>query len=63
MSIVRDNLMTQPHYSPYCGQMDKRCSMPRTKFNGRQFVCPECGWVSQFDAEFIAAYKKKWDIK
>lgn len=62
MSIVRNNLMNEKGYSPYCGAI-KRCSMPRTKFNGQQFVCPECRWVSQFDAEFIAAYKKKWDIK
>ena len=63
MSIVRDNLMNQPHYSPYCGTVSRRCSMGRTTFNGKQFVCHECGWVSGFDAEFIAAYKKKWDIK
>lgn len=45
MSIIRDNLMTQKGYSPYCGSIGKRCSMPRTTFTGTQFKCNECGWV------------------
>jgi hypothetical protein len=59
MSIVRDNLMTRPGYTPYCG--DEKCAlrMPRTRFNGSQFVCG-CGWQSQFDPEFIAKYKARW---
>ena len=60
MSIIRDNLMTQKGYSPYCGSIGKRCSMPRTTFTGTQFKCSECGWVSSFDEKFIAAYKTKW---
>lgn len=60
-SIVRHNLMTRQGYSPYCGGA---CSqMPRTKFNGQQFVCPECGWTSGFPKDFIDQYKNKWDIK
>lgn len=61
MSIVRENLMTRPGYSPYCGGMDNRhCTMPRTRWTGEQFKCPVCGWLSQFPAEFIAEYKAKW---
>ena len=56
-SIVRENLMNEPGYSPYCGAMCKW--MPRTRFNGKQFVCPDCGWVSSFPKEFIDEYKKK----
>jgi hypothetical protein len=70
MSIVRDNLMTRPGYSPYCGS--ELCKerqeyplrgqrWPRTKFNGEQFVCPKCNWVSEFPVEFIQEYKDKWN--
>lgn len=59
MSIVRDNLMTRQGYAPYCG--NSQCyQMPRTYFNGKQFVCPVCGWVSGFEPEFIQAYKEHW---
>lgn len=61
-SIVRDNLMTQEGYSPYCGNGSNcRYSMPRTFFNGKQFDC-KCGWVSSFPPEFIKEYKEKWGI-
>lgn len=61
MSLVRDNLMCQEGYSPYCGS--ETCKvMPRTKFNGEQFKCPCCTWVSQFDEAFITEYKAKWNI-
>ena len=60
MSIIRDNLMTQQNYSPYCGNAGARCSMPRTVFNGKQFKCKECGWTSSFDERFIDEYKRKW---
>ena len=70
MSIIRDNLMTQPNYTPYCGN-DKSildnpspigCDNPRTFFNGKQFQCPQCTWVSSFDEEFITKYKTKWKL-
>jgi len=60
MSLIRDNLMTQKDYTPYCGNIGRSCSMPRTTFTGKQFRCSECGWVSRFDGEFIAQYKLKW---
>lgn len=57
MSIIRENLMTQPGYTPYCGAMgDCEYRMPRTSFDGEQFVC-RCGWRSGFDAKFIEQYK------
>ena len=59
MSTVRDNLMSRQGYTPYCGNIECRRGMPRTRFNGQQFVCG-CGWCSSFEAEFIAAYKAKW---
>jgi hypothetical protein len=59
MSIVRENLMTRPGYTPYCGS--DRCSfrMPRTAFDGSQFKC-QCGWRSGFEAEFIEQYVRRW---
>jgi len=64
-SIVRENLMTREGYSPYCGNQLPRgveggCSNPRTVFNGKQFTCPNCNWVSKFDDDFINKYKEKW---
>ncbi|HET8885567.1 MAG TPA: hypothetical protein VFM70_04350 [Salinimicrobium sp.] len=70
MSIVRDNLMKEAGYSPYCGA--ELCKprytyplkgerWPRTKFDGEQFTCPKCGWQSEFDKEFIEGYKNKWN--
>jgi hypothetical protein len=62
MSIVRDNLMNDPCYSPYCG--NEKCSMmPRTFWYGAQFKCVWCGWLSSFPDDFIAEYKAKWGIK
>lgn len=57
MSVVRDNLMSQERYSPYCSACD---DMPRTFFNGSQFECPDCKWVSDFDDKFISEFKSKW---
>ena len=64
MSTVRENLLNQKGYTPYCGGASyKICRMPRTKFNGQQFECPECDWVSQFPEEFIKEYAEKWGIE
>lgn len=62
MSIVRENLMNEKGYSPYCGDFWCRFHMPRTSFDGEQFKCM-CGWRSTFEPEFIAEYKRKWGIK
>ncbi|GJH04993.1 hypothetical protein [Paraburkholderia terrae] len=61
MSTVRDNLMSRPGYSPYCGNMQCK-TMPRTTWNGAQFRCFECGWASGFPAEFITEYKTRWGL-
>ncbi len=61
MSIVRENLMSRPGYSPYCG--GEKCStMPRTNWNGKQFRCGLCGWESAFPADFLAEYRAKWNL-
>jgi hypothetical protein len=65
MSQVRENLMSRAGYSPYCGggiSGDTSCSMPRTSWNGQQFRCGQCGWVSAFPADFIAEYRAKWNL-
>lgn len=59
MSLIRDNLMNERGYSPYCGADRCPATWPRTRFDGSQFKCV-CGWRSGFDAEFIAEYKAKW---
>ena len=61
LTIVRENLMTREGYSPYCGNVHCRWS-PRTLWNGDkgQFVCPDCGWTSQFPSDFIQRYRAKW---
>lgn len=61
MSIVRQNLMEIQGYTPYCGGCTWT-EWPRTKFNGTQFECPCCDWVSSFDDAFIAKYKEKWNL-
>jgi hypothetical protein len=55
MSIVRQNLLKRPGYTPYCGA--DRCphGWPRTKFNGEQFAC-SCKWQSRYEPEFIDQY-------
>ena len=66
-NVVRENLMNEKAYSPYCG--DEECKprttssperWPRTKFNGKQFYCPKCGWVSNFPEDFIQRYIVRW---
>ena len=58
--IVRKNLLTRKGYTPYCGNMNCK-RMPRTKFDGEQFVCDSCGWRSEFPADFITEYKENKD--
>ena len=67
-TIVRENLMTEQGYRPYCGNNVSRnmidgCDNPRTRFNGEQFVCIKCGWTSNFPSDFMQRYKQKWNIK
>ena len=67
-TIVRENLMTEQNYTPYCGNMmpfghSHHCSNPRTKwyYDLEQFKCPECNWQSEFPDDFIKRYKEKWN--
>lgn len=62
VTIVRQNLMEQPGYTPYCGADTCKEHWPRTTFNGQQFKC-KCGWQSFFPEDFIERYKIKWNIK
>ena len=61
MSIIRENLMEHAGYTPYCGNMVCPVNMPRTHFIRGQFEC-RCGWRSNFEKEFIEAYKAKWKL-
>jgi len=70
ISIVRENLMTQVHYSPYCGNQISRsakggCDNPRTHWDKdkNQFVCPRCKYTTEFPIDFIIRYKKRWGIE
>lgn len=68
-SIVRNNLMNEPGYSPYCGSVFPEhpnyhtCSAPRMSWDKglSQFKCPCCGWVTELPADFIERYKAKWN--
>lgn len=68
-TIVRENLMTQQNYSPYCGNNKSfrsigGCYNPRVKWvpELNQFKCPNCGWVSEFPEDFIKRYKARWSL-
>ncbi len=62
-TIVRENLMNDKSYTGYCGShMNSSCSWPRTKWDGEQFVCPECGWRSKYPDDFIKRYKEKHNL-
>lgn len=54
--IVRNRLLTQPGYLPYCGADNCSLGWSRTSFDGEQFVCG-CGWKSSFEDDFIKEYK------
>lgn len=62
LSIVRENLMTEPNYTGYCGNMKCRV-MSRTKWISdlNQFKCSFCGWISKYPEDFIKRYKEKWN--
>ena len=52
MSIVRENLLTEKGYRPYCGDWNCKAGMPRAVFKNDQFEC-RCGWRSEFEPDFI----------
>lgn len=61
MSIVRDNMLTELNYTPYCGSPRSfkpgGCKSPRMFFNGTQMECPHCGHTTSFEPAFIEKYK------
>lgn len=68
ISIVRDNLIRQEGYTPYCGNNISRfekggCNNPRMNWDGNQnqFVCPNCNYTTEFPKGFIERYKAKWN--
>lgn len=68
-SIVRDNLMKDVNYRPYCGNNTVYnklggCSNPKTYWDNKseQFRCPQCMWISEFPEDFIKRYKEKHNL-
>ncbi len=63
-TIVRENLMKDKNYRPYCGNWNN-CYNPRTEYRAvdGQFICPHCKWVSQFPKDFIDRYNAKHNLK
>lgn len=75
ISIVRQNLMTQRGYAPYCGNVNCSGMMPRTRFDGSQFNCP-CRYESALigcinrdiivrfhsEAEFVKGRQKRSEL-
>lgn len=59
LSFVSTKLLTEKGYAPYCGSDRCFCRAP---FNGNQWKCPRCGWQSEQPANFIAAYKERWNL-
>jgi len=67
-TIVRQNLMDDVNYRPYCGNTHPShsplgCNNPRAeRIPDLQFKCPNCGWTSSFPEEFITRYKLKHNL-
>ena len=63
-TTIRENLMNEQGYAPYCGAIHCSYGTIRTKFDKTQsqFVC-KCGWISSFPLTFIKRYINKWNIK
>jgi hypothetical protein len=63
-TTVRENLMNEKDYSPYCGSNKCRHKMHRAKWSDdkKQFTY-SCVWVSQFPDDFINTYIAKWKIE
>ena len=67
-TIVRQNLMDNVNYRPYCGNIHLSkyglCYNPRTQFRSidGQFICPNCKSISQFPDDFIKRYREKHNV-
>lgn len=51
MSVVRENLLKDKTYAPYCMSCNK---MPRMIWKGKQFQCPHCHCWTEFPEDFIS---------
>lgn len=60
ITFMQQKLMERKGYRPGCGVCRP---FQRTVFNGEQFECKYCGWVSGYDKDFIQIYKQKWGMK
>lgn len=60
LSIIRQNLLEDKTYRPYCGNKNCKYDMPRVEYNvkSNQFKC-KCGWKSSFPKNFLLIYKNK----
>ena len=65
-SIVRQNLMDNKNYRPYCMNQGARgkgdgCYNPRMEYRSvdGQFICPHCKTITEFPEDFIKRYKEK----
>lgn len=56
-TTVRCNILTRPNYTPYCGNYGECSELPRTSYDGEQFVCSNCGWRSKFHPDFLKLYR------
>ncbi len=62
-TIVRQNLIENKDYLPYCGNNLYKCTNPRTVKTGLLILkCPECGWESEFPEDFVKRYKEKHNL-
>ena len=62
LSPVQNNLLTRVGYAPYCGNV---CciALKRTVFNGDQFTCVSCDWVSNHSIAFLNKYCAKKGLR
>lgn len=61
-SLIRNNLMYQKDYAPYCGNAYPVCHNPRAHWDEEEksHKCTTCGWKPTFDQAFYQEYKAKW---
>jgi len=60
-TTVRQNMMKDEKYRPYCG--NDKCSgrWPRMrKLENYNFKCPSCGFETKFEDDFFKRYVEKW---
>ena len=58
---MQEKVLSTKGYTPYCGNSNCKV-MPRTYFNGNQFQCSCCGWISSFPEECMKEYAEINDL-